>query len=78
MSDGVQKLFDVKATDDSQHDADETDNSVESDVSTRVIVNDDAVDGRRSPMTLGVLLNAPLQRHYHPDYGGELGRILQN
>ena len=54
MSDGVQKLFDVKATDDSQHDADETDSSVESDVSTRVMEydRDDAVHGRRSPMPL--------------------------
>ena len=75
-------LFDVRATDDSQHDANETDNSVESDVSTRVIVNDDAVDGRRSPtsMALGVLLNlnAKSPRLRPVDYGGELGRKLQN
>jgi hypothetical protein len=30
MSDDVQMMFDVRATDDSQHDANETDNSVES------------------------------------------------
>ena len=54
MSDGVHKLFDMEAKDEKLHDANETDDPVDSDVSTRVIVDDDAVEVRRSTMTLQV------------------------